>query len=118
MKLKIFLGVVVISAIAFAADDFAIGPVLVKGKGVEIRRSQLDDAFIAFRANLAARGQSIAEAKREAAEAQLLDRMIITQLLVNKATAADKEQSKTNAGRFLIESRKMASTDQDFVRHL
>ena len=39
MKLKIFLGVVVVSAIAFAADDFAIGPVLVKGKGVEIRRS-------------------------------------------------------------------------------
>ena len=48
MKLKIFLGVVVVSAIAFAADDFAIGPVLVKGKGVEIRRSQLDDAFVAF----------------------------------------------------------------------
>jgi peptidyl-prolyl cis-trans isomerase C len=102
----------------FAADDFAIGPVLAKGKGVEIRRSQLDDAFVAFRANLAARGQTIPEAKREAAEAQLLDRMIITQLLVNKATPEDKEHSRTNATRFLLESRKMANTDQDFVRHL
>ncbi len=108
----------VLSHPSFAADDFAIGPVLAKGKGLEIRRSQLDDAFIAFRANLAARGQNIPENKREAAEAQLLDRMIITQLLVNKATAADKEHSKTNAVRFLAESRKMASSDQDFVRHL
>ena len=108
----------VLSSPLFAADDFAIGPVLAKGKGLEIRRSQLDDAFIAFRANLAARGQNIPETKREAAEAQLLDRMIITQLLVNKATAADREHSKTNAVRFLAESRKMASSDQDFVRHL
>src|SRR5436190_6196688 len=84
----------------FAADDFAIGPVIAKGKGVEIRRSQLDDAFIAFRANLAARGQSMAENRREGAEAQLLDRMIVTQLLVNKATAADRERAKTNAVKF------------------
>src|SRR5258705_10396117 len=88
---KICFALVLLSAVlfnpSFAADDFAIGPVLAKGKGLEIRRSQLDDAFIAFRANLAARGQNIPEAKREAAEAQLLDRMIVTQLLVNKATA-------------------------------
>jgi peptidyl-prolyl cis-trans isomerase C len=118
MKLKIFLGVVVVSAIAFAADDFAIGPVLVKGKGVEIRRSQLDDAFVAFRANLAARGQNVPEARREAAEAQLLDRMIVTQLLVNKATEADKENATTNGARFFNDSRKMADSDDDFRRHL
>src|SRR5688572_12021772 len=108
MKLKIFLAVVLVSAIAFAADDFAIGPVLAKGKGVEVRRSQLDDAFIAFRANLAARGQNVPEARREAAEAQLLDRMIVTQLLVNKGTATDRENAKTNAVKFFNDSRKMA----------
>ena len=107
-----------VSAIAFAADDFAIGPILAKGKGVEVRRSQLDDAFVAFRANLAARGQSVPEARREAAEAQLLDRMIVTQLLVNKATAADRENAKTNAVKFFNDSRKMADSDDDFRRHL
>jgi len=101
-----------------AADDFAVGPVLAKGKGVEIRRSQLDDAFVAFRANLAARGQSVPESRREAAEAQLLDRMIVTQLLVNKATAEDRERSKTNAAKFFGESRKMAESEDDFRRHL
>ena len=103
---------------SFAADDFAMGPVIAKGKGVEIRRSQLDDAFIAFRANLAARAQSIAENRREGAEAQLLDRMIVTQLLVNKATDADKERAKTNSVKFFNESRKMVDTDEAFVRHL
>ena len=109
---------VLLSSSVLAADDFAVGPILAKGKGLEIRRSQLDDAFIAFRANLAARGQNVAEARREAAEAQLLDRMIVTELLVNKSTPADKVNAGTNATKFFNESRKMADTDQDFVRHL
>ncbi|HTD67638.1 MAG TPA: peptidylprolyl isomerase [Candidatus Limnocylindria bacterium] len=108
----------VLCAPSFAAEDFAVGPIIAKGEGLEIRRSQLDDAFIAFRANLAARGQSIAESKREGAEAQLLDRMIVTQLLVNKATATDKENAKTNTVKFLADSRRMANSDEDFVRHL
>ena len=103
---------------AWSATDFATGPILARGKNVEIRQSQLDDAFIAFRANLAARGQSIVEARRESAEAQLLDRMIVTQLLVNKATAEDRERAKTNAVKFFDDSRKMADTDEAFVRHL
>src|SRR5688572_17973282 len=99
MKLKILFALALIPAVTWAADDFGVGSVLAKGKGVEIRRSQLDDAFIAFRANLAARGQNVPEARREAAEAQLLERMIVTQLLVAKATNADKENAKTNAAK-------------------
>ena len=120
MKTNIFVALAWLSAAltSIAADDFAAGPVVAKGRGLEIRRSQLDDAFIAFRANLAARGQTIAENKREPAEAQLLDRMIVTQLLVNKATDADKEHAKTNLTKFLQESRKLASSDEDFARHL
>lgn len=112
------LSAVLFSRLMYAADDFAVGPVIAKGKGLELRRSQLDDAFIAFRANLAARGQSIPENKREGAEVQLLDRMIAMQLLVNKATDADREHAKTNMLKFLQDSRKMANSDEDFVRHL
>lgn len=114
----VLIGTALLGRVSFAADDFALGPVIAKGQGLEIRRSQLDDAFIAFRANLAARGQSIAENRREGAEGQLLDRMIVTQLLVNKATDADRENAKTNAVKFFNESRKMADTDEAFVRHL
>ena len=116
---KIFFALALLSAVltSFAADDFAIGPVIAKGKGVEIRRSQLDDAF-AYKANLAARGQTLAENRREGTEAQLLDRMIVTQLLVSQATPADKESAKTNLVKFLAESRKMANSEEDFARHL
>src|SRR3954470_19128207 len=101
MKLKIFLTAALVSAATvFAADEFELGPVIAKGKGVEVRRGQLDDAFIAYAANLAARGSQIPAARRQAAEAQLLDRIIITQLLVNRATDADKQAAKTNAVRF------------------
>jgi parvulin-like peptidyl-prolyl isomerase len=112
------LGVSLFTFAALAADDFTTGPVLAKAKGLEIRRSQLDDAFIAFRANLAARGQTVPEGRREPAEAQLLERMIVTQLLVGKATPVDKENAKTNAAKFFNDSRKMAESDEDFGRHL
>lgn len=101
-----------------AAADAAFGPVLAKGKGLEIRRSELDDAFIAYRANLAARGQNISEARREVAESQLLDRIIVTRLLVAQATAADRENARTNITKFLSDSRGMVETDDDFRRHL
>lgn len=100
------------------AADMTFGPVLAKGGGVEIRRSELDDAFIAYRANLAARGQNIAESRREAAEAQLLDRILVTRLLVTQATAKDKANAQTNIAKFLEDTRKMATTDEDFARHL
>src|SRR4026209_1497350 len=79
-------------------------PVLVRAKGVEIKRSQLEEAFISFRANLAARGQNLSEAQRATREAQLLDRLVITQILVSRASADDKQRAKELAGKFLEES--------------
>jgi len=103
---------------ASSVDDFALGPVIARGKGVEVHRGQLDDAFISYRANLAARGQSIPEERRQSAEAQLLDRMIITQLLVDRVSDEERARAKTNAVKFLDESRKAAESEEAFVRHL
>ena len=93
-------------------------PVLVRAKGVEIKRSQLEEAFISFRANLAARGQSLSEAQRATREAQLLDRLVITQILVSRASADDKQRAKELAGKFLEESKKVATSDEMFYRQL
>jgi parvulin-like peptidyl-prolyl isomerase len=93
-------------------------PVLVRAKGVEIKRSQLEEAFISFRANLAARGQSLAESQRTTREAQLLDRLIITQILVTRATPADKQRAKELADNFLAESKKVSTSDEMFYRQL
>ncbi len=122
MRLHAILAALVLAAPsalrAATADDFMAGPVIARGKGVEIRRGQLDDAFIAFRANLAARGQVLPEMRRDGAEAQLLDRMIVTQLLVNKATDEDRVRAKTNSVKFFQESRRNANSEEAFERHL
>ena len=37
---------------------------LAKGKGIAIKQSQLDEAFISYKANLAARGEKFSEDQR------------------------------------------------------
>lgn len=119
-RLFLLLSLIAGTAAARAAtpDDLFAGPVIARGKGIEIRRSQLDDAFVAYRANLAARGQGLPEGRRLPAEALLLDRMIVTELLVQKATPEDRVAAKTNAVKFFEESRKSIESDEAFVRHL
>jgi peptidyl-prolyl cis-trans isomerase C len=93
-------------------------PVVAKGKGVEIKRSKLDQAFTAYRANLAARGQAMPESQRTASEAKLLDRLIVTQLVIDRATDADKAKAKEVAAKFSEQSKKSASSEEAFVRQL
>ena len=93
-------------------------PVIVRGKGVEVKRSQLEDAFVTYRANLAARDQSIPEEQRPLREAQLLDRLIVTQLLSHRATAEDKAKAKEVAAKFMVDARKAAFSEETFSRQL
>jgi parvulin-like peptidyl-prolyl isomerase len=92
--------------------------VLAKGQGVEVRRSHLDDAFIARQAALVAAGQGIREAERLHEEALLLDQLIVVQLLVNKATAADKLKAKEKSDKMLESSAKAAGSEEAFYREL
>src|SRR5881296_767421 len=59
--------------------------VLARGRGVEVKQSELEDAFVAFKANLAARGQSLPEDQRLFRQAQILERLVITQILAKRA---------------------------------
>src|SRR5437667_6532965 len=91
---------------------------LCKGKGVEIKRSQVDEAFIQFKANLTARGQVLPEGKRDLAESQLLDRLVITKLLVNRANEEDKKKLRTAADKFVESTKRQAGSDESFQRQL
>jgi parvulin-like peptidyl-prolyl isomerase len=95
------------------ADD-----VLCKGKGVELKRSQLDEGFLQFKANLNARGQVLPEAQREQVESQLLDRLLITRLLMNKATDDDKKKARTAADKFVAATKEQAGSEESFNRQL
>jgi peptidyl-prolyl cis-trans isomerase C len=71
-------------------SDLFPDPVVAKGKGVEVKRSQVDDAMTGLKSNFAARGQSLSPEDLQNAQPQVLQRLIQIQLLLSKATEADK----------------------------
>src|SRR6266704_2024334 len=99
---------------AVTAADLFGDPIIARGQGVEVKRSQLEDAFTAWKANLAARGQGIAEDQRPAREFQLLDKLIVTQLMNNRATAGDKTVAKGQAEKFMTDSKKDSASEDTF----
>ena len=101
-----------------AADSLFEDRVIARGKGVEVRQAHLEEAFIHHKANLASRGKTLPEGQRTLREAQLLDRLIVTQLLINRATDTDKAKAKELADRFAEETRKLASNEDSFYRQL
>jgi parvulin-like peptidyl-prolyl isomerase len=72
-------------------------PVIVKGKGFEIKRSELDQVMTGLKSAAAARGQAIPPAQLSPIEGQLLGRLIQVQILLQKATAADKSNGVLKA---------------------
>jgi peptidyl-prolyl cis-trans isomerase C len=72
-------------------------PVIAKGKGFEIKRSELDEMLTGIKSAFAARGQTIPVARMPQIEGELLNRLIQIQLLVQKATAADRSNGAQKA---------------------
>jgi peptidyl-prolyl cis-trans isomerase C len=92
--------------------------VLIQGKAVQVRRSELDAAFLQFKANLNARGQTFPEERREQVESQLLDRLVITKLLAIRATEDDRKKARTAADNFVASTREQAGSEESFTRQL
>jgi peptidyl-prolyl cis-trans isomerase C len=65
-------------------------PVIAKGKGFEIKRSEVDELMTGIKSAAAARGQTIPAGQLIQFESQLLERLIQDRLLLQKATDADR----------------------------
>lgn len=91
---------------------------IAQGKGVEVKRSHLDEAFVAYQSSLAARSQQIREDRRVAEEAQILQRLIVTQILTNRVNDADRKEAKGIAERFVQEARQKAVSEEAFHRQM
>jgi foldase protein PrsA len=68
-------------------------PAIVKGKGFEIKRSELDQVVTGARANAAAAGQALPQDF----EVSVLEQLITIQTLLQKATPADQVAGKMEA---------------------
>lgn len=78
------------AGIATAADELFEDKVIVKGEGFEIKQSQLDQAYLQRKAQLATAGRSIPESARNMVEKETLDLLILKQLLLKKANDDDR----------------------------
>ncbi len=92
--------------------------VIAKGRGVQVKRSQLEEALTAFQATLAIRGQQLSEAQRPYQESQLLQQLIVTQILTNRVTAADGKRVAEFAAEYIADAKKSATSDDGFRRQL
>ncbi len=72
-------------------------PIVAKGKGLEIRRSQLDKEVGTARSQLQSKGRAIKPEQIAQAERRVLEQLINVRLLVAKATPADQAAGKDAA---------------------
>ena len=99
-------------------DKLFTDTVVARGKGVEIKQSQIDQAFVDYKANLAANGQTVPEEKRAIVEADIVERLIFARLLMVRATEADKVMGKELATKILNGSKQAAGSEEAFKRQL
>ena len=92
--------------------------VVAKGKGVEVRRAQLDEKVIRLKSQAAARGQSIPPEHLAMVDQQVLDQLIQIQLLQGKATAADKTAGKALAEKRFEEAKTRLGSEETLNRQL
>lgn len=113
------LWVAVLSLTASAATDgFFADEVLVRGRNVEIRRPALENAYLQFKANATLRNQPIPPDRREELEAMLLDRLVVTELMLKRATDADREWGRAEADKFVTNVIREAGSETAFNRQL
>ena len=86
--------------------------ILAKGKGVEIRRSQLDKEVMLVKSQVAAEGRAVKPEQTIQVERQVLEQLINIKLLEAKATAADKAAGKAAAESRLVAAKAKLGSEE------
>src|SRR3954467_5927271 len=94
--------------------------VVAKGKGFEIKASQVEDTYILFKANRAAIGQNVGQTPEEIkkTEAEILDSLIASKVILMRATEADRTNGVAEADRFIKDKKAAASSEAAYRRQL
>jgi parvulin-like peptidyl-prolyl isomerase len=110
-------------AIACATSTFGdalFDRVVAKGKGFEIKSSQVEETFILFKANRAAIGQPVPESPDDIkkTEAEILDSLIASKVLLMRATEADRTNGMVQAEQFIKEKKASLPSEAAYRRQL
>jgi peptidyl-prolyl cis-trans isomerase C len=96
---------------ALKAADLFPDSVVAKGKGVEVKRNQLDDEVIRVKSQIAARGQAIAPEQASLLEKQILQQLIQFQLIKGKANDADRADAQKEAAKLWDDAKTQLGTE-------
>ncbi len=107
-----------LSSSALISSTLFPDKVVARGQGVEVKQSQVDEAYLTFKANRAAMGQAVPDDLRTKIEGEILDKLIVTQLFLRRATDADRVKAKETGDRFIAEQMKQAPSAESFNRQL
>lgn len=91
--------------------DLFADSVVVRGKGFEIKRSQLDEEVIRVKAQLASQGQPVPPERNALLQQGILEQMIALELMTRRATDADKATGKELAEKRIQDARSRLGTD-------
>jgi peptidyl-prolyl cis-trans isomerase C len=94
--------------------DNADDPVVAKGKGFQITRSKLEDAYIVYKANLNPQAPPISDDQRSLIKSNLLDRLVFTELLLTKGTEADKKKAQEDTDKYIADVKKQIGSETVF----
>lgn len=92
--------------------------VVAKGKGFEVKRSEVEDAYLAFKSNLVAAGQPVPDEQRASVESKLAERLVVTKILLQKASEADRQNAKEASDKVIAEARSRFPSEDIFVQQL
>lgn len=93
---------------------------VAKGRGFEIKSSQIEESYISFKANKAAAGERLPDnpADTKAIEEEILDKLINTKVILGHVTEPDRTNAAAMAGKFIEEKRSHALSDAAFNRQI
>lgn len=97
--------------------DF-LDKVLARGKGVHVTQSQVDEMYLNFKSHRAATGMRVPESMRPRIEADIVEKLIATQLFLQMATEEDRSKAKSLAEEFIAEQMKQVPSQESFHRQL
>lgn len=115
----IALAVAVQTGFGAAATIFG-DRVLAKGKDFEIKASQVEETFIAYKAARAGAGQPAPQGAVEIAkvEGEILDQLIASKLILARANEADRTNAVVEATKLIEEKKSKAPSEGAFRRQL
>lgn len=106
------------SSVTSNPDALFANNVIAQGKGVSITKDQLDNEVVRLKSTLAAEGRTMPPDSPEL-ERQVLDNLIAKQLILAKATTADKVKGKVQFEKMMENIKKKGHlTDKEFNQRL